>query len=105
MANKYEVLPKDLFEKYIYKHSKDILKNPLFENKDCGGKTMSEVNHCIVGGGMSICAATRIKSSQEKLQSQNECTFFVKAQFETRCMWEVYGEYCWCIEAQSNAKG
>lgn len=70
-----------------------------------GGRTMGNKNHCVLTGGMSICDTTSLRKKEEKIKCQEECEFFIKASFDSRCMFEVYGEYCWSTKAQDKAKG
>ncbi len=69
------------------------------------GIIMSDkINHCKSGGGtMSECSACNLKRT-EKHESQKKCHFYQKASFKERCTFETFGEYCWCVEAQTEAK-
>jgi hypothetical protein len=93
----YDILPKKYKLKTI---------DPEQKNISTGGGGMSNINHCVPSqGGMSKCDATSLRTSQQKFATQEMCTFYQKAQFEPRCMWEVHEEYCWSIQAQDQAKG
>lgn len=70
-----------------------------------GSIIMSDkINHCkSTGGTMSECSACALKRT-EKHESQKKCHFYQKASFKERCTFETFGEYCWCVEAQTDSK-
>jgi hypothetical protein len=95
-SQEYDILP----EKYRF-----LPEDPEEKNITTGGGDVTDINHCVISlNGMSECGVTSTKT-QQSFSAQKICAFFEKAQFELRCMWEVYGEYCWNIAAQDNAKG
>ncbi|MEA2081080.1 MAG: hypothetical protein U9P00_14755 [Pseudomonadota bacterium] len=67
-------------------------------------KRMADYNHCLSGGsGMSKCSACDLKD-KDKIIHQKKCNFYKKTSFANNCRWEVFGEYCWNIEAQDASK-
>jgi len=61
-------------------------------------------NHCqSCGGGMSKCTATNLKVSSKKEATQAKCCYFIMSALGKRCMYEVFGKFCWSIKAQSAA--
>ena len=105
-TNNYKVIEetvKNLYKKEFsgsWEPPKDLFD---IHPKSPGGCTMGDVNHCVSNGGMSVCSATNLRIKEEKLNTQEKCKHFIKASHEQRCMWEVFGEYCWSIKAQNAA--
>jgi hypothetical protein len=52
---------------------------------------------------MAGCSATDLNDN-EKIAAQKKCPFYKKASFQERCQFETFEEFCWCVEAQKDAK-
>jgi hypothetical protein len=79
------------FEKFVYE-----------ENIAGGPKMVNPANLC-KNGTMAGCSATDLNDN-EKIAAQKKCPFYKKASFQERCQFETFGEFCWCVEAQKDAK-
>lgn len=96
---------------FKYEHEYDSpTGRKVFDNDIMGGiQSMSDtkINHCIPNGtgGMSVCAACKLRDSSKKVDSQKLCDFYDKARFHERCCYETFGEYCWSTKAQDAQKG
>ena len=105
--NKYiENLPKESPRQRVFEYEERYIQDPYRRERPLRGSLImtDKINHCkSTGGTMSECSACQLKRG-EKVESQKKCHFYKKATFKDRCTFETFGEYCWCVEAQVEAK-
>ena len=110
MAN----IPKELLDKILNIGYDEIVNahekfeyKPILDSRWAigGSNSMADINHCRNGmSGMSGCDATNIKKDSEKIESQKKCKFYKKSSCNNECLFETFGEFCWCVDAQQDSK-